>query len=230
MTPTPTPRARPSADGAVDQGHSTWASVLVDVVAPVGIFYLLRALGVGQVAALLAGGAAPAARGIYVIARHRTVDSLAGLTLSVIVLTVATSLVTGDARFALARDAVITLAVGIWILVTLRTARPFIYTFCTTFMGPAEKQLWVECWGRSATFRHGMRVHTVIWGLGMIVDSAIRVAMAYTLPVDSVPALNAIQYAVLIGVLLLISVLYSRAAGLVPGSRDYPAKPAKDRS
>ncbi|GAB3993261.1 VC0807 family protein [Nocardioides marmoraquaticus] len=208
-------------------GQSTWAAVAIDLVAPVVIYYLLRAVGVGQVLALLGGGVAPAAHGLYVVVRHRAVDALAGLTLSVIVLTVATSLITGDARFALARDAVITLAVGIWILVTLRNARPFIFTFCTTFMGAVERGLWEECWGRSPAFRRGMRVHTVIWGVGMMLDAAVRVVIAYALPVDVVPVVNAVQYGALIVLLLLVSVLYSRSAGLVPGSADYPAKPGK---
>lgn len=214
-----------TAAAAGDHDRSIWVSVLVDVVAPVAIYYVLRLLGVDQVLALLGGAAAPALRGAQVALRHRRLDALAGVTLSVIVLTVLTSFVTGDARFALARDAVITLAVGIWILVTLRSARPFIYTFSTAFMGSTERGLWVECWDRSAKFRHGMRVHTVIWGVGMMIDAGIRVLMAYTLPVDSVPLLNALQYAALIGLLLVISVVYSRATGLVPGSPDYPAKP-----
>lgn len=223
---TRTAPARPATATDAPQ-HSALVSILVDVVAPIVIFYVLRGLGVDQVLALLAGAVAPAVRTVYVVVRHRTLDAIGALTLSVIALTVVTSLITGDARFALARDGVITAVVGVWILATLALARPFIYTFSTAFMGAAERASWEECWGRSSRFRHGMKVHTVIWGIGMIVDSAIRVIMAYTLPVDSVPLLNGIQYAVLLVALFAISFAYSRATGLVPGSPHYPAKPKR---
>lgn len=75
-----------------------------------------------------------------------------------------------------------------------------------------------------------MRTHTTIWGIGMMLDAVVRVVMAYTLPVDVVPLLNAVQYGVLIVLLLVISIAYSRAVGLVPGSPDYPAKPTPDAS
>jgi hypothetical protein len=52
-------------------------------------------------------------------------------------------------------------------------------------------------------------------GGGLLVDAAIRVVFAYTLPVDVVPASNGIQYAVVYLVLQLISQVYLRRSGLL---------------
>ena len=228
MHPRPHGSTDPTRSGSAHHDdaprHDVRLSVVVDVLAPVAVFYLARAAGVDQVPSLLLGAVPPAVRGLWVVARRRTVDALAGLVLSVIALTVATTLLTGDARLVLARDAGVTAAVGIWILVTLRLRRPFIFGFVVAFLGRDEHAAWEQTWARSSRFRHGMAVHTTIWGVGMLLDAVVRVVMALTLPVDLVPLLNGVQYAVLVVGLFVVSALYSRAVGLVPGSPHYPPK------
>ncbi|KZM70024.1 hypothetical protein AWN90_05390 [Nocardia terpenica] len=46
-----------------------------------------------------------------------------------------------------------------------------------------------------------MRIATAIWGIGLVLDAVVRVVFAYTLPVDTVPLLNGLQYIVVIVVL-----------------------------
>jgi hypothetical protein len=46
---------------------------------------------------------------------------------------------------------------------------------------------------------------TVIWGAGFLLDAVIRVLLAYTLPVDLVPAVTAAQFIVLLILMVLIA-------------------------
>ena len=74
---------------------------------------------------------------------------------------------------------------------------------------------WDSVWERFPLFRHVWRVLTVVWGIGLLADAAIRVIVAYTLPVDLVPAANGIQYAVVYVVLQVISRVHLRRSGLM---------------
>ncbi|CAM5732362.1 hypothetical protein STENM223S_10746 [Streptomyces tendae] len=68
---------------------------------------------------------------------------------------------------------------------------------------------------------------TVLWGVGLLCDALLRVVMAYTLPVDTVPALDGVLYAVSwIGLQVVTQVVLHRTGTLakvfgdrVPGRR-----------
>jgi hypothetical protein len=57
-------------------------------------------------------------------------------------------------------------------------------------------------------------VPTVVWGIGMPADAAIRVVMAYTLPAGAVPALSGAQYAAFFVVMRVITSICCVRAGL----------------
>lgn len=44
--------------------------------------------------------------------------------------------------------------------------------------------------------RRVLRGLTALWGFGLLVDAALRVLMAYALPVDEVPLLDGVLYGV----------------------------------
>jgi len=54
----------------------------------------------------------------------------------------------------------------------------------------------------------------VIWGVGMLVDAALRVLFAYTLPIDVVPALTTVLFPVSFVVIALIDQINYRLTGL----------------
>lgn len=55
------------------------------------------------------------------------------------------------------------------------------------------------------------RVSSVLWGIGTLADAALRVVLAYTLPVDEVPGLATALYAVTSAVLVVTNVYYVAA-------------------
>ncbi|WNV90631.1 VC0807 family protein [Umezawaea sp. Da 62-37] len=172
-------------------------TLLVDLALPVGGYYLLRHFGVADWIALTAGGAVSGAVLVAGIARGRTVDGAAILMLGLFAFGLLTLLLTGDARFVIAKDSLLSLAVGLVFLGSLFAERPLLLTFAAK-----TAPVVAERYRDSPAVRRTIRFATVLWGVGMLVDAAVRVPLAYTLPVDVMvigsPALTVLIVAVLV--------------------------------
>ncbi|WIX82083.1 VC0807 family protein [Amycolatopsis carbonis] len=134
-------------------------NLAINLVAPAALFYGLRALGVNQWLALLAGVVPPAVRAVQTVVTKRRVDTLAVFTLSILVLSVATSFLSGSPRFLLAKDGWMTAAAGLWMLATLLRT-PFLYQVLRSFLGQAARDRMERNWLGSPTYRHVLRVTT----------------------------------------------------------------------
>jgi hypothetical protein len=164
--------------------------MVLDVGAPVAVFYLLHALGVGDVPALLASAAPPLLNAGVTAVRERRVEPIG---VAVLVATLLSALLTlvgsGGPRELLARGAWLTAPFGLWMLATLWARRPLTFTVTRSLLaGRAEvlDRLWTE----DPRFRRAWRAITVVWGVVALADSATRIVMAATLPVALVPALD----------------------------------------
>ncbi|MEU6540504.1 VC0807 family protein [Streptomyces sp. NPDC047000] len=197
-SPSPTTSAPAAAPAAPPAKGGSWAfvvTVVCDIVLPVGLYYLLRALGAGELTALLVSGSAPALHTLHSAVRHRRLDAIGMFTVSLLVVSAVASLLTASPRIVLARNSLFTALAGGWLLVTLFTARPFTYQAVKALL-PGRAGVLEGLWETDGAFRRIWRALTVVWGLGLLVDALLRLVMAYTLPVDTVPALDAALYAV----------------------------------
>jgi intracellular septation protein A len=137
----------------------------------------------------------------------------------------AISLVTGSDRFLLARESVITALMGGWFLLSLRDERPMTFRLTRPLWEGRFRTTanWDDLWDSNDRFRHIWRMSTVMWGVATLLDAVLRVVIAYTFPVESVPAL---QTGLVIATMLLMQVVtnvYYVRAGLWPllhGARD----------
>jgi hypothetical protein len=192
-------------------------TLLIDMGAPIGLFYLLHGWGLSSFLALLLSGVAPGLHSVYQLARHRRLDGLGAFMVGVTAVSALASLIGGTPRFLLAKDGVVTGIAGVWLLATTRASRPVVFSFARMLLegriGPGRES-WDELWTRLPRFRHVWRVASVIWGVATILDAAARFVMAYTLPVDVVPGLNGALYAALFVVLQVITNVYYFRAGL----------------
>lgn len=206
------------------------ARTVFDLVVPLVLFYGLRSAGVGIYLALLAGALVSGVMAVVVVATQRRLDAVAVFVLSTMLLSVGVSLLTGSARFLLAKEGWLTAVTGVWFLGTLRARRPLAFHFSRPLLEgrlgwPAD---WDAVWERAPRFRRMWRISTALWGIGTLLDSVVRVVMAYTLPVDLVPALSSAMYAVTSVVLVGVTNIYYRAAGAyLPGSALYRTGPAQ---
>ncbi|HTI22402.1 MAG TPA: VC0807 family protein [Kutzneria sp.] len=192
-----------------DPRRAVLVNLAVNLVAPLGLFYGLRAAGVDQWLALMIGAIPPTVHAVYGVVVRRKIDALALFTLSILGLSVATSFVTGSPRFLLAKDGWMTAVAGVWILATLwRT--PFLQQFLMSMTTGETHERFTLSWRDSPTYRHVLRMATVMWGVGLLGDSVVRVVLAYALPVDQVPLVNTLQYLVVYFALEIGTRLYLR--------------------
>ncbi|SEG83427.1 hypothetical protein SAMN05444920_105198 [Nonomuraea solani] len=174
-------------------------TLAIDIVLPMGLYYALRACGVGFHTALVISSLIPGLSVVSDLVRRRKPDRL-GLYMTTMMLAGAVvSLVVHDTRLLLAKDGWFTAVAGLWFLSSVRGERPLAFTF-TRFIfegriGP-NRESWDVLWERLPAFRRIWRVVTVIYGVGLLVDAVVRLVIAYTLPVDAVPGVNAAQYVV----------------------------------
>jgi hypothetical protein len=202
-------------------------SLLVDIVLPVGLYYGLRAAGVGIYLSLVVSAVVPAVAVGYRLVRQRRVDGLAVYVLTMLVLSALVSVITGNPRALLAREGWLIGVTGLWFVCSVFARRPLAYLYTRPLLerggrvGPANTS-WDELWDRLPRFRRIWRVSSVLWGIGLLADSAVRIVMAYTLPVDEVPGLGTVLYIVTSVVLIVVTNVYYALNGLYnPRSRLY---------
>ena len=192
--------------------------LILELVLPLGGYYGLRAAGVSTWLALAAGGLLTAPWILYGIIRNRRIDVTAAFTLTILLIGGAMSLVTGDPRLLLVRDSWIGALLGVWILGSLPTRRPFIMATSRAVVvakiGEAGANAWEARWDQEAAFRHHIRVLTAIWGVVFLGDAMVRVVLAYSLPVDAVPGVSTVQWLVVLACLLIFHTRYVTRNGL----------------
>ncbi|MEW2133205.1 VC0807 family protein [Streptomyces sp. NPDC005435] len=203
-----------------NQGHSRQPSalenfkpLLVDVAVPLGAYYLLKgAFGMSTFAALAGSSVVPAARTVWSLVRERTANALALLILTVNVVGLALSFVSGDPRLMLAKDGAVSSTVGIGILVSVFLGRPMMTEGMKPFLvkGDTAKE---AAWQRlvsgaaagSADFRRKERAFSVVWGVALLAECVARVVGAYTVPVDTMVWLGGVLMAVVMALTFVVS-------------------------
>lgn len=166
-------------------------TVLRDMVAPMILYYVFRAVGFNELFSLLLSAIPPLIHTLYGIIKHKKVDTIGAFILFIIALSAAVSVISGDPRAILVRGAVLTGLIALWILSTIFLARPFIFRAMETLF-PGKRKILDELWREDAAFRSIWQRLTVLWGVGLLVDAVIRLGFAYTLPIDAVPALESV--------------------------------------
>lgn len=137
---------------------------------------------------VMLGAAGPLARLTVTVIRVRRLDRLGVFTLSVLTAGTLVGLFSADPRLLLARESWLTALVGVWLLVSLLGTRPVLFEVTVAVTPPAAASQWRADWDGNATFRRIFRAMTAAWGAAFLLDAVARVVMAYTLPVDVVPA------------------------------------------
>ncbi|HWD79302.1 MAG TPA: VC0807 family protein [Kribbella sp.] len=205
-----TPKARWAA---------VFAPVLVDLVLPLVIFYGFRRAGVGVVGATLAGSVIPVGRTAYSIVRGRKVDWMAVFVIVALAVGTVASLLMHSPRMLLAKDGVITALCGVWMLGTVAVGKPLLLAMgrgiAEAKRGKGGGEVWAGRWEREPRFRHGIRLITIVWGVGLVFDAVVRVVIAYTLPLDAVPGATTVQWIVLFVLLYSFMMIYSRKNDLL---------------
>ena len=109
---------------AAEQAHplkQTLLPLALDIAVPLGTYYLLHtAFGVGTAAALGLSSVVPAARTIFAAVAKREANALAMLMLTVNLVAIVLTFVSGDARLMLAKDSAVSSMIALGILWSVR--------------------------------------------------------------------------------------------------------------
>jgi hypothetical protein len=180
--------------------------VVVDLVLPLVAYYVLRAAGVDVLWSALGSGVVPAAHTVVVAVRNRRLDVAGLVMLSLFVAGGIVSVLTGDPRIVFAKDGWLTGALGVWVLISLAMARPFMLhlgvAIATVKVGDEGAAAWERRWTAEPAFRRRLRLVSVVIGVVLVLDALVRVVIAYALPLDSVPTATNVQYVVMLAGLL----------------------------
>ena len=196
-------------------------TVVFEVVVPMALFYGLRAAGVSQWWALMAGVLVATPYVVWTIVRNRRVDLLALVTISVLVLSVVLGLLSKNPRTLAIREgwtAALGGLFGAWMLVTVFVGKPAQLTMGRAIAevkrdaaGAAE---WVAQWDTNARFRRGMRIDTAAWGGVLLGNAIVHVVLVYTLPIDLISGVTTAEWFAALAGLIAWHVWYLKKENL----------------
>ncbi|HEY2579808.1 MAG TPA: VC0807 family protein [Streptosporangiaceae bacterium] len=162
------------------QFRSLMMIVIFDVAAPLAAYNVLRSAGLTAVNALLISGVFPALGVATGAIRHRRAEVVGVLVLAGIAVGAVAGLLSHSARFLLVEGSVPTGMFGVACLGSLWARYPLMFSFAREFTGPdtAKGREMATLW-QHAGFRRIFRVITVVWGVGFLVEAALRVVIVY---------------------------------------------------
>jgi hypothetical protein len=185
--------------------------VLIDVLAPLALFYGLRAAGVDQLLALLAGAAIPVVTGLRDLAAGQRIGGVRWFVLGAMAVTVAGSFITGSPRALLLRGVVLMAALGVFLLITVWARRPFLYEAARAVFDEDKQRTWCRNWDDHPPFRRLLRLCSALWAAACLLDAALRAVIVLVLPVDAVPLAELALLVVTLAALVIVQRVFGRA-------------------
>jgi intracellular septation protein A len=204
----PTAATKPEMAGWL---RSITKIVIIDVAAPLIAYSLLRSAGISAVTALVLSGVFPALGVAIGAIRHRRLDVVGAVVLAGILVGTALGLISHSARLVLMEGSVPTALFGLACLGSLRMRRPLMYSFAAEFIGldTARGRELISLW-RYEGFRHVFRIITAVWGVGFLLEAALRVAIDYSTSTGTALALSKVMPYAWIGIFAAWTVAYGR--------------------
>ena len=185
----------------------------VNVAAPL-LIYDLTVSRLGEVGALLASSAAPMLWTLVEFARHRRVDAISMLVLLGLCLSLAMYLGGGGVHLLQLREKLVTGIIGAVFLVSAAAGRPLIYELYRASMKRdperADALAQLESRADDPRLKAVFRTITLVWGFGLIAESALAVLLVTMLSVRDYLVIGPLAGYGVIGLLSLWTFLYVR--------------------
>ncbi|WP_025598508.1 VC0807 family protein [Burkholderia sp. WSM2230] len=160
--------------------------IAVNFVLP-WLAYRLTLPHLGETGALLASAAPPLAWSLVELARFRRVDALSMMVVAGIVLSIGAMALGGSPRMLLLRESLVSGAVGVAFLLSLGLRRPLIFylaraTVAREMEGGAQR--FETLWRERPAVASSMRLMTLVWGVGLTGETALRAWLALDWPIE----------------------------------------------
>ena len=190
-------------------------TVLLSIVAPLVILNVAKAQDVPDVQAYILASLPPLLEAVITAFWRRTVDTFAVIIVALNLGSAALALV-GDTSptMLLLKDSALTGAFGLICLITLLpiVPRPLMFYFGQRFGGggTAEgEQRFADLW-QHPQFRRLMRIITAMWGVGFVLEAAIKVVVAETYSFQAAFNLNQVLPLVVTALLVVATIALGR--------------------
>ena len=178
-----------------DRLRSIAIIVIFDIAAPLAAYNVLRSAGLSAVTALLLSGVFPALGVTIGAVRNRRLDVVGALVLAGTVVGTVLGLVSHNARLVLVEGSVPTAVFGVACLGSLWARRPLLFSVVREFTGPdtAKGQEMTRLWHHEENFRRDFRVITAVWGVGFLIEAALRVVIVYNVSTGTALAISKVS-------------------------------------
>lgn len=206
-------------------GAAVGVEILVNGVLPFVVYSYARPK-FGDVAALLASMIPPMAWSIAEFARRRRIDGISLLIVAGIALSLLAFLGGGSVRFLQLRENLVTGVIGFVFLISAAIGKPLIYQLARASMlrrSPAE----AESFARNRDnvhFRHSMNVMTVVWGAGLLLQTAVACVLVFQIPIGAYLAVSPVLGYGTIGALAIWTFRYVAQKKCAATSAQEPLK------
>lgn len=178
------------------------------------VLYRLAKPHLGAIHAIMASAAPPMAWSLIEFARKRRVDAISILVLGGIGLSLLGFALGGSPKLLLMRESLITGLIGVVFVISAIIGRPLMYLLASASLKrqSAEDSAEFETFKDRPGFRRMMSVMTAVWGVGFVIETTIRSILVFSMPVGRFLIVGPIVGYGTIGLLMLWTFLYGRAA------------------
>lgn len=178
------------------------------------VVYRVTKPHIGEIHAIMASAAPPMFWSLLEFARKRRVDAISIMVLGGIALSLLGFALGGSPKLLLMRESLITGLIGVVFVISSLIGKPLMYVLASASLKrqSAEDHADFETYKDQPGFRRMMSVMTAVWGVGFILETTIRSILVFSMPVGRFLIVGPIVGYTTIGLLMLWTFLYGRAA------------------
>ncbi len=181
-----------TATGRTFDSRALVLNLLLTAVFDIGVailaFQLARSWGASEQLAYVVSCAGPLIMIAITWARARTLSGVSMIIIAFQLLSAGAAFVGGsDPRLLLVKDSIVTGGFGLVTLASTLLPRPLMFYFGMKFGTdgtPAGVAWWKGLW-QYPSFRRSQYVVNTLWGVGFLVEAALRILLAYTIDFDT---------------------------------------------
>jgi hypothetical protein len=181
----------------------------------------------GELVALYASAVPPILWSMIEFARRRRVDSVSALVLLGIALSIGVMALGGSPRLLLVRESLISGAIGAAFVVSLLFSRPLIFYLARATVGREAEggaARFETAWNERPTLRRSIRMMTVVWGVGLVIENLLRTWMAWNWPIERYLLISPVVGYGIYGGLTIWTVFYRKRLKAQPAPEVMPVR------
>lgn len=160
-------------------------TLLINAIGPY-VVYLVCKPYTGSLVALALSAVPPTVESLWSVAKRRRLDIVSALVLGGIALSLVLVALGGSERVLLLRESLVTSLIGLVLAASVVLARPLLFYLFRQLRAAGDADAaarWDERWDREPALRRTMRILTLVWGLGLVAEMAVRTVMVFEMEV-----------------------------------------------